>query len=79
MPRALPRWLWLLVCLLAAPGLAGCGAPAPASLPAAEAPADPHGRATPHGTVVEFLRAAERQDFALAARYLDSQKSSKAL
>jgi MscS family membrane protein len=34
---------------------------------------DPFGRSTPHGSVLGFLRAAESQDYARAAKYLDSK------
>ena len=77
MSRRPPRWLWLLCCLLAAPGLVAAGAPGPAGLPAAEAPADPYERSTPHGTVVEFLRAVARQDYPRATLYLDLRKAHK--
>jgi len=36
-------------------------------------PPDPFGRSTPHGSVLGFLRAAESQDYARAAKYLDTK------
>src|ERR1700760_1200476 len=44
--------------------------PAPAPTPP---PPDPLGRSTPYGAVLGFLRAAEAQDYARAAKYLDSR------
>jgi MscS family membrane protein len=46
--------------------------PAPAPAPA-PVPTDPLGRSTPHGTVIGFLHAAEAQDYARAAKYLDTK------
>src|SRR5271156_4530039 len=48
----------------------------PAPAPAAEAapPPDPLGRSTPHGSVVGFLLAAQKQDYARAAQYLDGKR-----
>lgn len=60
--------------LLAMPVLAQVPA-APAPSPPAE-PAvaeDPLGRTTPRGAVMGFIRAAQRQDYELAAEYLDTQ------
>ncbi len=48
------------------PGSAAVPAPAPL-------PPDPLGRSTPHGTVIGFLHAAEAQDYARAAKYLDTK------
>ncbi len=63
--------LVLFALLLAPWGLAYSGtAPAgvaPPSLP----PQDPFGRDTPRGTVIGFIKAAQAQDFARAAEYLD--------
>jgi MscS family membrane protein len=51
-------------------------APAPAaSAPAPPPPPDPLGRGTPRGCVLGFLREAENQDYATAAKYLDSKKT----
>lgn len=36
----------------------------------AETAVDPLGRSTPRGTIVEFTRAVDREDFATAAHYL---------
>jgi MscS family membrane protein len=71
------RRLSVILVLLALPlapwGLAYSGAPvagtAPPSLPAQ----DPLGRDTPRGTVVGFIRAAQAQDVARAAEYLDAK------
>jgi MscS family membrane protein len=48
--------------------------PAPAPTPP---PPDPLGRSTPYGAVLGFLRAAEAQDYARAAKYLDSRLPEK--
>ena len=53
---------------------APAAAPAPAPTPP---PPDPLGRSTPHGAVLGFLRAAEAQDYARAAKYLDSKLPEK--
>ena len=37
-------------------------------------PPDPLGRSSPHGCVVGFLLAAQKQDYAKAAQYLDTKK-----
>ncbi|HZD48412.1 MAG TPA: mechanosensitive ion channel family protein [Silvibacterium sp.] len=37
-------------------------------------PPDPLGRSSPHGCVVGFLLAAQKQDYARAAQYLDTKK-----
>jgi MscS family membrane protein len=42
--------------------------------PSAPAPEDPLGRSSPHGCVVGFLLAAQKQDYARAAQYLDVKK-----
>jgi MscS family membrane protein len=51
----------------------------PVSKPA-EPPAkseDPLGRSTPYGTVLGFIRAAERNDYQRASRYLESKQPAK--
>ncbi len=54
------------------------GSPAPAAAGAAQAePADPLGRSTPRGTIVAFMRAAEREDPSGAARYLQLTQSQR--
>jgi MscS family membrane protein len=56
------------------PGLPGSKASPP---PEQEQVTDPLGRTTPRGTIAAFLRAVERDDFTLAARYMqvtDSQR-----
>lgn len=81
----------LLVCCLSASALAAQTAPAakkPASPLSAitEAPAeatppapppDALGRSSPHGCVLGFLLAAQKQDYARAAQYLDTKKSGE--
>ncbi len=47
--------------------------PAAAPAPVQPPPPDPFGRSTPRGTVLGFLRAAESQDYARAAKYLDTK------
>ena len=42
--------------------------------PAPAVPEDPLGRSSPHGCVVGFLLAAQKQDYARAAQYLDVKK-----
>ena len=48
-----------------------------AEKPAAEPTEDPLGRNTPFGTVLGFIKAAEREDFNRAAEYLDTQQLPK--
>ena len=48
--------------------------PSAGDAPAGE-PADPMGRGTPRGAIVAFSRAAQREDFIAAARYLQLQGS----
>ena len=57
----------LLVHSLAAqiPGVASQASP-----PATQQPVDPLERTTPRGTISSFIRAVEREDYVLAARYL---------
>jgi MscS family membrane protein len=47
------------------------------SPPAAQQPADPLERTTPRGTFAGFIRAVERQDYVLAARYLQVTESQR--
>jgi len=83
------RPVLLLNLLLCAAGLAQTAPkpPKPPSNPLASAvqsaeqppptpavPEDPLGRSSPHGCVVGFLRAVEKQDYARAAQYLDVKK-----
>src|SRR5512143_3393690 len=58
--------------------------PAPSTAPAVTKPAepqaasdDPLGRSTPYGTVMGFIRAAERDDYQRAARYLESKHPAR--
>ena len=58
----------------AAPAAPAPAASTPTAAPApAPPPPDPLGRSTPHGSVLGFLRAAESQDYARAAKYLDTK------
>lgn len=86
--RKIEAWALILACCVCASGILAQNAPAskkPASplIPAAPAPAetappvpppDPLGRSSPHGCVVGFLLAAQRQDYTRAAQYLDIKK-----
>ncbi len=40
-------------------------------------PEDPLGRSTPYGTVIGFLRAADKDDYELASNYLEGKQSDK--
>ena len=55
------------------PGLSKSGGAATSA-----APADPLGRSTPRGTIVEFTRAVDRADFTTAALYLQIDESQQA-
>ena len=72
--RGAPGAVLIAIALAAAVQIAaaaGPATPAPtAPAPAAEPAADPLGRSSPRGTIVEFMRAAERDDSVAAARYL---------
>src|SRR5579885_3561148 len=46
------------------------------ALPKPAKPQDPLGRDTPYGTIIGFLRSADRKDFARAAEYLDTRMSA---
>jgi MscS family membrane protein len=51
---------------------------APAVKPEPKPPAeDPLGRSTPYGTVIGFLRAADRNDYERAASYLDGKQPAQ--
>ena len=80
--------LWGLVasaavgCVLTAGPVSAQGRPA-STTPAAEAqaasaPSDPLGRETPRGTVLGFLAAARRGDYAVAHQYLDTRLGANA-
>ena len=53
------------------------------SVPASKAPApqavveDPLGRSTPYGTVIGFIRAVDRNDYQVAANYLEGKQTAK--
>jgi MscS family membrane protein len=49
--------------------------PTPAAPP--PTPVDPLGRISPHGTVLEFLKAAEAKDYEKAAQYLDGKRTQE--
>jgi len=66
----------LLLALLVAPGVRAQLPAAPPKTPAAaeESSDDPLGRSTPRGTVVGFMRAADKEDYDLAVSYLDTNQ-----
>jgi MscS family membrane protein len=49
----------------------------PTPTPAAEAPGDPYRRETPYGSFFGFMRAAAKENWAVAAQYLQWPKGSK--
>lgn len=81
-------WVFLLACCICASGLFAQTSPAakkpanplaavtqaPAETTPPAPPPDPLGRSSPHGSVVGFLLAAQKQDYARAAQYLDTKK-----
>ena len=69
--RRLSVILVLLALLLVPRGLAYSGTTPAGAAPPDVSVQDPLGRDTPRGTVVGFIRAAQAQDFARAAEYLD--------
>src|SRR4051794_30749390 len=79
--RALCCGVMLFLCLLlastwaAAPKESSSGAAAKAAetKPVAD---DPLGRSTPYGAVMGFLRAADKNEYELAARYLEGRQSA---
>ena len=73
-------WTLFLVLLLAEPAIAQYPATAvrqPDSS-AEQAEQDPLGRSTPYGTVIGFIRAAQRNDYDRAVQYLDTRKHGNA-
>ena len=75
---ALLRKVFLIACLCCAAAAIGtaqgintAGKP-PAAAAAQTAPADPLGRETPRGTVMGFLRAAQDENYAVAAQYFQT-------
>ncbi|HXW90730.1 MAG TPA: mechanosensitive ion channel domain-containing protein [Terriglobales bacterium] len=68
--------LLLQCCLGAWPEVVVPGATAPP--PQLEAPNDPLGRTTPHGTVLGFLTASQKKKYAIAAEYLNTDLRGKA-
>src|SRR5512137_2071429 len=74
--RRLSVILALLALLPATADLARAATP-PAQPAEPEAAAqDPLGRSTPRGTVLGFIKAAQAEDYARAAEYLDSQDAA---
>src|SRR5512143_1935181 len=69
--RRLSTILVLLALSLAPWGLAHAGTAPAGAAPPSPPPQDALGRDTPRGTIVGFIRAAQAQDFARAAEYLD--------
>ena len=69
--------LRLLVALagiaLSIEALAQLPSPSRSALPSVQAAEDPLGRTTPHGTVLNFILAVEREDLSRAAEYLDGK------
>ncbi|HEX2831325.1 MAG TPA: mechanosensitive ion channel family protein [Burkholderiales bacterium] len=61
------------------PAAAAAAPPAPPAKAEEKAPAatDPLGRMTPYGAVIGFLRAAERNDYEAAARFLEGKQPQK--
>src|SRR5512139_783847 len=71
------RVILALLALLPAPAdLAGAAAPPAQPAETLTAAEDTLGRGTPRGTVLGFIRAAQADDYARAAEYLDSKQSS---
>jgi MscS family membrane protein len=69
-------WQLLLLTVLLVPGLRAQvpGAPQQTAPAHQEAGDDPLGRSTPHGTVLRFIRAADRGDYDQAASYLNTRQ-----
>ena len=71
--RRLTVILALLALLPATANLARAAAPPAQPAEPEAAAADPLGRITPRGTVLGFIKAAQAEDYARAAEYLDSR------
>ena len=73
----------LLCCMLAfatasfPPKTFAAAADAPAKKPPETTLPDPLGRGTPYGTVFGFLRASEKEEYAVAVQYLDTKSKAK--
>ncbi|HSB79969.1 MAG TPA: mechanosensitive ion channel family protein [Candidatus Methylomirabilis sp.] len=68
----------ILFCLFRAlPVSAQAPAASPAPAPSQSLAEDPLGRSTPRGAVLGFIKAAQEQDYARAAQYLDARQGSK--
>ena len=80
---SLPNRRLLAVCALGAALLAPAPLRAqipglsPTPTPAAEAPGDPYRRETPYGSFFGFMRAASKENWTVAAEYLQWPKASK--
>lgn len=81
-----PRSVAVLLCCaltLVAFSFPAAGQEAPASAAAGKPaepkplPQDPLGRSTPYGAVIEFLQAANKTDYELAAKYLEGKQSAR--
>ena len=80
--RRMKWWALLLALSFCATGVIGqipgaksaAAAQQPATPLPSPVPPDPLGRSSPHGCVVGFLLAAQKQDYARAAQYLDVKK-----
>ena len=62
---------------LTAAGAAGSSTPPAKTEEQKPVAADPLSRLTPYGAVIGFLHAADRNDYALAARFLEGKQSQK--
>jgi MscS family membrane protein len=64
-----------LMCLIGLPsGQAQAPAPAPTAAPGTGTQTDSLGRTTPRSTLLRFLEAAQRENYPLASRYLQSHR-----
>ncbi len=79
MRRALLRALLPAVVLAwpTSPALAQLPGLSPTPTPSPEAPGDPYRRETPYGTFFGFMRAAARENWTVAAEYLQWPKSAR--
>jgi len=79
MTRALNRASFLAAVFVAAtsPALAQLPGIPPTPTPSTEAPADPYGRETPYGSFFGFMRAAARENWTVAAEYLQWPKGAR--
>jgi MscS family membrane protein len=68
----------LLGLVLGLAGVAATAAPGGKPADAPEVGQDPLGRSTPRGTVLGFIRAAQRGDYERASQYLDTRRNPRA-